>query len=230
MSAAVDMIRAGEIPGCLFFLAHPETVALGLKDRHIEHPKDLLVTPERLKEEGIELVRSVRGGGITYHWPGQVVCYPVIALTGAERNIPGYMHKLEEIAIKALAGFGITAERRRDTPAHVGLWAGGRKIVSMGVRVSAWITSFGFAVNLGGDFTRSSYVRPCGIEGARLTTMEELLGKAPPRSAVIESVQENCASMFTKIIEEMPEHIQAALLSRAGLRDGPNTGRGGAHG
>ncbi len=230
MSAAVDMIRAGEIPGCLFFLAHPETVALGLKDRHVEHPKDLLVTPERLKEEGIELVRSVRGGGITYHWPGQVVCYPVMALTGSQRNIPGYMHKLEEISIRTLAGFGITAERRRDTPAHTGLWAGGRKIVSMGVRVSAWITSFGFAVNLAGDFSRSSYVRPCGIEGAKLTTMEELLGEAPSRSAVIESVQENCASIFEKTTEVMPDNIQAALLSRAGLSDRPNQDKGDPHG
>ena len=80
MSAWQGLCIAREAPDLLLFLAHPQTVSLGLRDRSARVPKDLLVSPKKLEEEGIALTRYIRGGGITYHWPGQVVCYPVLAL------------------------------------------------------------------------------------------------------------------------------------------------------
>ncbi|MEW6114101.1 MAG: hypothetical protein AB1664_18350, partial [Thermodesulfobacteriota bacterium] len=133
-----------ELPDIVLFLAHPKTVAVGLRGGPPERHPDLLVSPRRLEEEGISLARSIRGGGITYHWSGQVVCYPLFALGPRERNISQYMRNLEEVAIRCLDRFGIRAERKRTSAAHIGLWAQDRKVVSMGVRVSSWITSFGF--------------------------------------------------------------------------------------
>ncbi|MBI5571584.1 MAG: lipoyl(octanoyl) transferase LipB [Desulfomonile tiedjei] len=211
MTTAHALIAGKETPDLLLFLAHPHTVSLGLKDRDTSRPKDLLVSPERLEAEGIRLVRSVRGGGITYHWPGQVVCYPVMALEPGERDIPAYMHRLEEVCIKTLERFGLAAVRRRDTPAHVGLWVDGKKVVSMGVRISQWMTSFGFAVNLEGDHSASRYVRPCGIEGARLATLEELLGDAPARDSVVEAIRESFRSVFHRTTSVMPAQILEAL-------------------
>lgn len=198
MSEVADMVAGGGGPDRLFFLAHPPTVALGLKERNAERPRDLLCDPDELEAQGIALARSLRGGGITYHWPGQVVCYPVIALKDDERDVPAYMRKLEEVAIRSLGRFNVLAERRRDTPAHIGLWADGQKIVSMGIRISRWVTSFGFAVNLEGDFSNSRLVRPCGIQDATLTTLEKILGKAPDRSAAQEAITESFGQVFNR--------------------------------
>lgn len=200
MSEAVDLRARNDIPDLLLFMAHPPTVALGLRDRGAGKPPDLLVSPEQLMHEGIALTRSIRGGGITYHWPGQVVCYPVLALGLEERDVTSYMFKLEQVGIQVLRSLGIEAERRRQSAAHVGLWIGERKILSMGVRIRNWITSFGFALNLEGDYSRSRYVRPCGIEGACFSTVEELLGSAPSREHVVEEIRANFASVFDRLL------------------------------
>ena len=203
MTRAVELRLKGEITDLLLFLAHPPTVALGLKDR-CQEPVDLLVPRAQLDKEGIILTRSIRGGGITYHWPGQIVCYPVLALGPVERNAPAYMSRLEEVGIRTLEDFGVRANRRRDAASYVGLWIGDKKLMSMGVRISNWITSFGFALNLDGDHSRSCYIRPCGIDGACLSTMEEILGEAPPRFRVIEALKQNFATIFERKLQTMP--------------------------
>jgi lipoate-protein ligase B len=219
MAAAVDLRARDETPDMVLLLTHPKTVALGLRDSKSDRPKDLLVSRKRLEDEGIALSRSVRGGGITYHWPGQVVCYPIVALTSHERNIPGYMAKLEQVGIRTLKHFGLVARRRRDSAAHVGLWLDGKKIVSMGVRVSNWVTSFGFALNLEGDHSPSSYVRPCGLDGVELTTMQEALGHAPARKWVTEAVCENFASIFNRNMQKMPDYLLNRISSFANYTD-----------
>ena len=133
MQHAVEQRRAGLIPDLLLFLAHPRTVSLGLKDRPDGQPEDLLVSVSRLKRERIELVRSERGGGITYHWPGQIMMYPIVGLRPEERNIPDFMAKLEHAIIESLRVFRVETFTSRETPAHVGLWYRGRKVVSMGI-------------------------------------------------------------------------------------------------
>jgi len=202
-----------EAPDMVLFLAHPKTVAVGLRGGPADTHPDLLVSPTRLSEEGISLTRSVRGGGITYHWPGQVVCYPLIALGLGERNIGQYMRNLEEVAVRSLNRFGIKAERKRSSAAHLGLWVQDRKVVSMGIRVSSWITSFGFALNLEGDLGPSRYVRPCGLEGVRLTTVEEILGRAPSRKWVVEVVQREFGSVFGRELHRMPDRLRREIRS-----------------
>lgn len=219
MTAAAELRAAGDIPDLVLFLTHPKTVAVGLRDRCSEQPADLLVPVQRLNAEGIALSRSVRGGGITYHWPGQVVCYPVLSLNPSERNIPHYMMNLEELCIRVLADFDVPATRSRRTAAHVGLWWQGHKLVSMGVRVSNWVTGFGFAVNLKGDHGPSSYVRPCGINGVRLVTMEEILGTAPSRAEITESMRNHIGAVLGRASEPAPERVVEAIRSRS-----PRTG------
>jgi lipoate-protein ligase B len=216
MLSASKLVAAREVPDLLFFLAHPPTVALGIRDRGTGPPKDLLVSRERLAAEGIALVRSVRGGGITYHWPGQLVCYPVLQLNPAERSIVAYMTGLEDVGMATLRKLGLDATRRRDSAAYIGLWIGEKKIVSMGIRVSRWVTSFGFAVNLDGDLAPSRYVRPCGIEGAQLTSIEELLGKAPSRAQLLEMVKESFGTVFQRTLEPMSQDLLATLHSPPG--------------
>jgi lipoate-protein ligase B len=213
MSAAKDKRLMGAVPDLLLFMAHPRTVAVGLRDRLDRRLKDLLVSPQQLEDEGIALTRSVRGGGITYHWPGQVVCYPVLHLQGNKRDIPAYIHGLEEVGIQTLRRFGVTVARRRDSAAHVGLWLDGRKLVSMGIRISRWVTSFGFVINLEGDHSPSAYIRPCGIEGAQLVTLEEVLGHAPPRSLVKDSVKTSFVSVFERDLTRMPERVLQLIRS-----------------
>ncbi len=204
MTRAVQLRLQNEIPDVLFFLSHPSTVAVGLKDRCVEMPIDLLVSRVQLDNEGILFARSVRGGGITYHWPGQVICYPVLTLQPGQRDVPVYMSKLEEIGLETLREFGIRAMRRRDAASYVGLWIGNKKLVSMGVRITNWTTSFGFALNLQGDHSPSCYIRPCGIDGVCFTTMEEVLGEAPPRFQVIDSLKRNFSSVFQFELKSMP--------------------------
>jgi lipoate-protein ligase B len=203
MSAWQGLRVARQVPDLLLFLAHPKTVAVGLRDRRVCTPKDLLVNPKRLEDERITLARSIRGGGITYHWPGQIVCYPVLALKLQERDLPVYMSKLEQVGVEALRCFGLEANRRRDSAAHVGLWLNGKKLVSMGVRVSGWVTSFGFALNLEGDHGPSCYVRPCGLDGVKLTTVAEALGKAPPRTWVIEALAASFMRVFGRTLKRV---------------------------
>jgi lipoate-protein ligase B len=219
MTRAVGLRLKNEIPDLLLFLSHPPTVALGLKDRCVEMPVDLLVSRAQLDREGIVFSRSVRGGGITYHWPGQIVCYPVMALGPGERDAPAYMAKLEEIGLRTLQEFGIRAARRRDAASYVGLWIGDKKLVSMGVRITNWITSFGFALNLEGDHSRSSYIRPCGIDGVCLTTMEEVLGQAPPRFQVIDSLKKNFASVFECGLQSIPQGMVHRIIGTTQLAD-----------
>jgi lipoate-protein ligase B len=215
MSDARALRSQGDAPDLLLFLAHPRTVALGMRDYYADHPKDLLVSPAILEHEGIALTRSVRGGGITYHWPGQVACYPVVKLGTWERDIPRYMNRLEQVAIEALRCFGVTVIRREGRAAYIGLWHNGAKVVSMGVRVSNWVTSFGFAINLDGNHAPSKYVRPCGLEGVELLTVEEILGKAPARAELIEAVKERFASIFGRALCGMSGEFFRSLGMRS---------------
>jgi lipoate-protein ligase B len=215
MSTAASLRAAGKMPDLLFFLAHPPTVALGCRDREAGQPQDLLVPMKRLEQEGITLTRSIRGGGITYHWPGQVVCYPVLLLDSVERNIAAYMSNLEEVGIRTLRQFGVEVDRRRESAAHLGLWCDGRKVASMGVRISRWVTSFGFAINLEGDHGPSKNIRPCGLDGVHLVTLEEILGRAPARTWIVESLKESFAAVFTRTIERMPQCLLENLGAQA---------------
>jgi lipoyl(octanoyl) transferase len=115
--------------------------------------------------------RVSRGGQVTYHGPGQLVGYPILKLEGRARDVTRYMRSLEQATIDALARCGIEADRRTGM---TGVWAGGRKIASIGVGIRRWVTYHGFALNVATDLSFFDAIVPCGIEGCRMTSVAEL--------------------------------------------------------
>jgi lipoyl(octanoyl) transferase len=160
--------RADEV---LYLLEHEHVVTLGRNAT----TGSLVASKELLALKGVELVETDRGGDVTYHGPGQLVGYPIIALEDGRRDIRRYVHDVEEALIRTLDRFGI--DGRRDQ-ANRGVWVEDRKIASVGIRISRWVTMHGFALNVTTDLSFFSLIVPCGIAGCRMTTMQEELGES----------------------------------------------------
>jgi len=158
------------IGDALVRVEHPPVVTLG-RFKGAEH---VHLPAAELRRKGIELVRSDRGGDVTYHGPGQLVLYPILKLEGPERDVAGYLRGLEEVGIRTLARFGLRGER---VPGMTGVWVGGRKILAIGVRLSRWVTLHGLALNVDPDLTPFSYIVPCGLEGKEVTSLARELGR-----------------------------------------------------
>lgn len=156
-------------PETLLLLEHAPVVTLGRSAR----PEHVLVTPAELARGGIELVRTTRGGDVTYHGPGQLVGYPVVRLRS---GVVGHMTALAGAVAAALAPLGIAARWRRDAP---GLWVGDAKICAFGVHVRGRVAVHGFALNVAPDLNAFDLIVPCGMAGARTTSIAAL-GIAPP--------------------------------------------------
>lgn len=186
---------AGEISDRLLVLTHPPSLALGARKLN---PEDLLQPLADFEKDGIYLYQATRGGGLTFHWPGQLVVYPVLKLAKHEQSLPKYMQHLEEVGIRTLHDLGIEAYRRRDQAAQIGLWHEGKKIASMGIFVARWITSFGFALNLEGDLSPAQKIRPCGLKNVELVTIEQVTGQAPGRIEVNELVLKHFQEIFER--------------------------------
>jgi lipoate-protein ligase B len=157
-----------DVPDTLLLLEHPATITLGRGS----HGEDLLTSPQVLREQGIAVVEADRGGEISYHAPGQLVGYPILDLRRHGQDLHHYLRDLEEVLIRALASFGITAGRR---PGLTGVWVGDAKIAALGIKVTRWVSQHGFALNLDLDLTpmRRDLV-PCGIRDLGVTSLEEL--------------------------------------------------------
>ena len=135
--------RAGGAPDTLLLLEHPPVITLGRGS----DPAHVLTAPDELRDRGIEIHECGRGGDVTYHGPGQLVGYPILALAKPRRDAHRYLRDLEEALIRPAADFAVHAER---VPGLTGVWVGGRKLAAIGVRLSTgWITSHGFAFNVG---------------------------------------------------------------------------------
>jgi lipoate-protein ligase B len=160
---------AGRVPDTLLLLEHPPTFTLGRRG----NPEHILAGPERLRELGIEVHETNRGGLVTYHGPGQLVGYPIADLRQIAGDAPRYVSGLEETTIRALAEFGIVGFR--DAAAR-GVWTHGGKIAAIGVAVSRGITMHGFAVNLQPDLGHFALINPCGLGQRGVTSAERLLG------------------------------------------------------
>ena len=174
--------RAGEIGDRLLLLEHPHVITLGTgsDEGHV------LASESERRLLGIELHETGRGGDVTYHGPGQLVGYPILALLEARRDLHRYVRDLEAVLIRALAEFGIDARREEGL---TGVWTDAGKIAAIGVRVSSgWITSHGFALNVSPNLDYFRSIVPCGIQGRRVTSMQAILGEAPSMEAVRERV------------------------------------------
>jgi lipoate-protein ligase B len=161
--------QAEEIPDTLLLLEHPPVITLGrgASERYL------------LDGTGLEVVRTGRGGEITWHGPGQLVAYPIWMVT----DLHVYLRHLEAAAIQVVAAYGLTAQR---DPGRTGVWVGGEKLASIGIRVSRWITSHGLALNVGPDLEGFARIVPCGLEGVKMTSLARLLGYTPAQAEVEE--------------------------------------------
>lgn len=176
----------------LLLMEHPPVFTAGrtTKDHHWPGDKSLA------QQTGIPVIRTERGGSITYHGPGQVIGYPILRLSDYCTGPKAYVHRLEDILIATLAEWGITGHRLDRLP---GVWVGGdspSKIASIGVRISQGITTHGFALNVSVDLAPFSRIVPCGIADCRVTSMAELLGTDPNPTAVQQRVAANFAERF----------------------------------
>ena|SRR3984957_14709729 len=154
------------IPDQFLLLEHPHTITLGRNG----HPENLLASDEALRAAGIAYHSSDRGGDITYHGPGQLVGYPILDLTNWKRDVRAYTHAIEQVMIDALACYGIEAVR---IAGCTGVWVDGKKIGAIGVHISRWVTSHGFALNVNPDLSYFGYIVPCGLTKP-VTSMAQL--------------------------------------------------------
>jgi lipoyl(octanoyl) transferase len=187
----VEERKQGLIPDQLLLLEHPHVITLGARNHNAS--SNVLETPEALARKGVAVFETGRGGDVTYHGPGQLVGYPIIELPKERRDVHRYVRDLEEVLIRAVADFGITAAR---VPGLTGIWCGDEKLAAIGVRISRWVTSHGFALNVSTDLSHFGLIVPCGIADKGVTSMERLLGRPVPMAEVAEAVERRFASVF----------------------------------
>ena len=159
--------QAGEIPDTLLLLEHPPVYTKGRRTERA----DLPMGDEWYMAQGIEVHETSRGGRVTYHGPGQIVGYPIMAIG----DVGAYLRTMESAIIAALADEGVEAEIRDGL---TGVWVGDRKIGSIGLHVSKGITMHGFAVNVDNDLQPFEWIVPCGIDGVRMTSLHLETGRA----------------------------------------------------
>src|SRR5882672_2653429 len=162
----VEQRKQSLIADQLLLLEHPHTITLGRNGRL----ENLLASEPALRSAGISFHTSDRGGDITYHGPGQVVGYPIVDLRNWKRDVGAYVRAIEQVMIDALSDFGIAAGR---LPGCTGAWVDGKKIGAIGVHISRWVTSHGFALNVSADLSYFGYIVPCGLTKP-VTSMAQL--------------------------------------------------------
>jgi lipoyl(octanoyl) transferase len=181
--------KAGLIPDTLLLLEHPHVYTLGRNARR----QHLLVSSNRLAALGAQVFETDRGGDITYHGPGQLVGYPIFDLAGHRRDISWYMRSLEEVLIRVAAHFGVEAGRIPGVP---GVWVGNDKLVAMGIHISHWITSHGFALNVNTNLDYFNSIVPCGLKDKGVTSLRKLLGRPVEMEAVCQEVITRFGEVF----------------------------------
>jgi lipoyl(octanoyl) transferase len=191
----VEARKADRIPDQLLLLQHPPVITLGAKVRNDR--SHVLATDEALDDAGVSLFEAGRGGDVTYHGPGQLVGYPILDLRPDRCDVHRYVRDLEEVMIGIAAGFGVSAER---VSGLTGAWVGRNKLAAIGVRISRWITSHGFAFNVSTDLAHFGLIVPCGIADRGVTSLGELLGSAPPLTAVEDAAIASFSAVFGRKI------------------------------
>jgi len=184
--------KAGSIEDVLLFCEHPHVITLGRSGNR----SNLLAGDSILRQKGIEYFETSRGGDITYHGPGQVVGYPILNLGAIKRDVVWYVRSLEEVMIRATADFEIAAQREAGkTGIWVGEGAAAEKLGAIGVHISRWVTSHGFAYNVATDLRYFDLIVPCGIAERKATSLEKLLG----RCVSLNEVKPRLATHFGEI-------------------------------
>jgi lipoyl(octanoyl) transferase len=176
----VEERKAQRIPDQLLLLQHPPVITLGVKSRGDR--SHVIASPDVLEREGVELIEIGRGGDVTFHGPGQLVGYPILDLNPDRRDVHRYVRDLEDVLLRVAGVFGVRADRM---PGLTGAWVGDDKLAAIGVRISRWVTSHGFAFNVATNLRFFELIVPCGIADKGVTSLERLLG-APVQMAEVE--------------------------------------------
>jgi lipoyl(octanoyl) transferase len=199
--ALVEDRKAGRISDVLLLLEHPHVITLGVKTASAR--SHIVASPEVLVERGVEVHDTGRGGDVTYHGPGQLVGYPVIDLKPDRCDVHAYVRDLEELMIRVCADFGVTARRVSGlSGAWVDTSRGPEKIGAIGVRISRWVTSHGFAFNVNTDLDFFRLIVPCGIAEHGVTSLEALLGRPVPSSLVGDAFVSRFSELFGREVQD----------------------------
>jgi lipoyl(octanoyl) transferase len=191
----VEARRAGRIGDTLLLLEHPPVITLGVRTRG--RSSNIVASPDELRGAGVAVFETGRGGDVTYHGPGQLIGYPIFDLRPDRCDVHRYVRDLEEALIVAVRALGVTAVR---VAGLTGIWVGppGReeKLAAIGVRISRWITSHGFALNVATDLEHFKLIVPCGIADRGVTSIARVLGRPIAMADVEDAVVEGVAQIF----------------------------------
>jgi lipoyl(octanoyl) transferase len=197
--------KAGAIEDVLLYCEHPHVITLGRNGKRA----NLLASESVLRQKGVEFFETSRGGDITYHGPGQIVGYPILNLGAIRRDVVWYVRQLEEAMIRASAEFRVGARREAGkTGIWVGEGAAAEKLAAIGVHISRWVTSHGFAYNVATDLRYFDLIVPCGIGGRKATSLEKLLA----RQVAAEDVRDALARCFGEVLGLRVEAADRAWL------------------
>lgn len=212
--------KADAIEDVLLLCEHPPVITLGRSGKR----ENLLASEHVLKQKGVEFHASNRGGDITYHGPGQIVGYPIVNLGAIRRDVVWYMRTLEEAMIRATAELGIAAER---VAGRTGIWVRvgntEEKLAAIGVHISRWVTSHGFAYNVSTDLRNFELIVPCGIADRKATSLEKLLGRNVATREVAPRIAKHLGELLGLEMIEAPkealleklEHAEQAVMATA---------------
>jgi lipoyl(octanoyl) transferase len=191
--ALVEERRAGRVPDLLLLLQHPAVITLGVRSDAAR--ANVVASADGLAGLGIDVCETGRGGDVTYHGPGQVIGYPILDLRPDRCDVHKYVRDLEEVMIRVCGDYGVRAERVRGL---TGTWVGADKIGAIGIRISRWITSHGFAFNVSTDLEHFQLIVPCGIADRGVTSLERATGRAIPIGEVEDAMARRFAEVFTR--------------------------------
>lgn len=219
--------RNGSLPDTVILLEHHPCFTVGRRGG-VDH---ILVSNQFLDQEGIKVYETDRGGDITYHGPGQLVCYPIFDLNGFGCDVHVYARRMEETLIRTLESFGIAAGRKEDYP---GVWTGAAKIGAEGIAIRHWVTMHGVSLNVCPDLRHFSFIVPCGISTLGVTSMEELLGHPVDMALVRRELRRQVSSIFDltlidiglEKVQDIAEDAEYESFEKAELVDPAYSGSG----
>ncbi len=191
--ALVEERRAGRVPDLLLLLEHPPVITLGA--RPDASRVNIVAPPDRLAELGVEVHETGRGGDVTYHGPGQIVGYPILDLKPDRCDVHRYVRDIEEVLIRVCADYGLEASR---IPGLTGTWIGAKKIGAIGIRISRWVTSHGFAFNVTTNLDHFELIVPCGIGDRGVTSLARATGRRVPLPDVEDAIVRHFAGVFER--------------------------------
>jgi len=202
----VEARAQGLVPDTLLLLEHPSVITLGRGAK----AGNILWSPELLAARGFEVFETDRGGDVTYHGPGQIVGYPILDLKPDRKDVRKYVASLEEIMIRVAAEYGVGAAR---VTGRTGIWTPAGKLGAIGVHISRWVTSHGFAFNVRTDLSDFSAIVPCGIEDATVASLQSLLGDAPPLHEVEDVFALKAGQVWEAEVFEVPPELRTISVT-----------------